>query len=59
MSVLVLDGVVWTGGVGARSERAPLYLAKKLRSIAGHSRSVWRDPWKGRSVVRWWWWWRG
>lgn len=36
MSVLVLDGVVWIGGVSALCECVLLYLAKKLRSIVGH-----------------------
>lgn len=46
MSVLVLDGVVWMGGVSARCECMLLYLAKKLKSIAGHKECV------GVSIVR-------
>lgn len=36
MSVLVLDFVVWMGGVSCHCECMLLYLAKKLRSIVGH-----------------------
>lgn len=40
MSVLVLDGVLWMGGVSAQCECVLLYLAKKLRSIVGHKECV-------------------
>lgn len=40
MSVLVLDCVVWMGGVSAQCECVLLYLAKKLRSIVGHKECV-------------------
>ncbi len=39
MSVLVLDGVVWMGGVSPRGECMLLYLPEKLRSIVGHKES--------------------